>query len=144
MAKIRVYVSMWQLVGNRVTNPINIFADPDRIISGLSWISYHYAEANPSDGTPTNPFCLAFVKAEDFTEFDSLDGIVKLPTGNLAEELTNKQRNDIIKEVRDQFDIPRALLATAIKRKDIVVNLAKYIHGQFKSLGDNIKDEDFE
>jgi len=84
------------------------------------------------------------VKAEDFTDFDALDDVVKLPAGNLLEELTNKQRNDIIKEIRNKFDIPKDVLDTAIKRKDIITQLATYIHSQFESFGDNIKDEDFE
>lgn len=142
MAKIRVYVCNWEKIGNRVTNPIGKFADSLENIPGLKWISYHYAEAR-ADGTPNNPFCIAFIKADDFTDFDSVGGVVKLPVGNLSENLSGQVKNGIINAIRGEFNIPRAVLSSAVNRKDIIVNLARYIHPQFKNIG-NVKDEEFE
>lgn len=144
MAKIRAYVCNWEKIGNRITNPINELFDPDEVVPGLKGISYHYAEAKPIDGTPKNPFCLAFVKAGDFTIFDALGEIVKLPKGNLSENLSNQARNGIINAIRGKFNIPRGVLSSAVNRKDIIVKLATHIHPQFKSMGNHIKDEDFE
>ena len=143
MAKIRVYVCMWEKIGNRVTNPIGIFADSLESVPGLEWISYHYAEANLTDGTPKNLICIAFVKSEDFTDFDVLEGMVKLPVGNLSDILSVQDRGSVAQTLFKQFDIPKTVFDTAITRKDIIVNLARHINPQFEDMG-NVKDEDFE
>lgn len=142
MAKIRVYVSKWEKVGNRVTNPINKFADPSKIIPGLEWISFHYAEAKPTDGTPTNPFCLAFVKADDFTDFDSIAGTVKLPAGNLSSSLSSSEKDYVVDKLFADLKVPKKVFDATTSRKEMLYALAKHIHPQFKSIGS--KDEDFE
>ncbi len=143
MAKIRAYVCNWEKIGDRVTNPINEFADPNKIIPGLEWISFHYAEAKSTDGTPKNPVCIAFVKADDFTDFDSIAGTVKLPVGNLSDSLLGQEKNSIENELFSKFSVPKKTFSSVSTRKDIIVALAKHIHPQFKSIG-NIKDEEFE
>lgn len=142
MAKIRVYVCNWEKVGNRIANPINKLFDPNQKVPGLEWISYHYAEAK-TDGTPNNPVCIAFVKAEDFTVFDSVADTVKLPIGNLSNALSVQEKNNVVNTLSTQFKISKKIFNEAGNRKEILFALAKYIHPQFKSMG-NIKDEDFE
>ena len=142
MAKIRVYVCKWEKVGNRVTNPINKFTAPDKIIPGLEWISYHYAEANPADGTPTNPVCIAFVKASDFADFDSIAGTVKLPVGNLSSNLSGSEKDTIVNRLFTDLKVPKKVFDGTVSRKEILYALAKHIHPQFKSIGS--KDEDLE
>ncbi|MEE9510439.1 MAG: hypothetical protein V3V81_08095 [Candidatus Bathyarchaeia archaeon] len=143
MVKIRVYVCNWEKIGNRVTNPINKLADPNKIIPGLEWISFHYAEANPTDGTPTNPVCIAFVKADDFTDFDSIAGAVKLPAGNLTGSLSSSEKDIIVDKLFADLKVPKKVFTEAVSRKEILLALAKHIHPQFKDIG-NIKEEEFE
>lgn len=143
MAKIRIYICKWEKVGNRITNPINKFTDPNKIIPGLEWVSYHYAEANPIDGTPTNPVCIAFVKASDFTDFDSIADTVKLPAGNLSSDLSSSEKDIIVDKLFADLKVPKKVFNETTTQKDMLFALAKHIHPQFKSIG-NIKDEDFE
>jgi hypothetical protein len=143
MAKIRVYVCNWEKVGNKVVNPINKFKDPNEIIPGLEWISYHYAEADPIGGTPINPVCIAFIKASDFTDFDSIVGTVKLPVGNLSDSLSSSEKDVIVDMLFADLKVPKKVFDGTTNRKEMLFALAKHIHPQFESIG-NLKDEEFE
>ena len=140
---IRIYVCKWRKVGNRVMNPITEYLDKQDKIPGFSWASMHYGES-AADGTPKNPVCMVFVKATDFTAIDKIPGTLKFPARDMKEQLSAAKKNEVINALTSQFKIDKATFTSSVTQKDVMNTLAKYIHPQFKTIGNHIDDKEFE
>lgn len=139
----RIYVCRWERKvwegRKQIVNPIieNAEGQP-----GLEWVSNHYSPFDVN-GNPTMPFCFVLVKSTAFDVLDSVSGIFQFPPGGLSGAINTGKRRQIAMVLNTNFEIPESTFDSCTTRKEVVWELLKHIHPNFKTLGDHIKDEDF-
>ena len=138
---IRLYLCNWWIEENRVVNPISNIAD---ISTGFEYISYHYPEAG-SDGLPKKNICLVFVKGTDFSAFNALDTVDKLPKIDLSVAIddTPNLKAAAINLLKNKYGVPLSIFADCVIWRDVIKVICKYIEPNFKSFGKHLLNGDF-
>ena len=138
---IRVYMCKWQLVGNRVVNPVMEASESQ---TGLDWCSAHYPPALP-DGTPNKDFCMVLVKSTDFSVLDALPAVDKLPRRALNRNLPGGTKNNLGSLLESNFSFPPDFMDDITTGRSLVDKIAKEIHPDFVTMGigDHIGEDEF-
>ena len=123
---------------------MNPILDASELATGFEWISYHYPEAD-SNGLPKKNICLVFIKGSDFSTFDGLSEVDKLPEGNLSVAINDTPllKQKAINLLKNTYDVPVSIFADCVIWRDVIKIICKHMHPDFKSFGSHIKNEDF-